>query len=96
MSDGGGARDPVVQAAARLEAAVDRLAQAIAAAMAQGGPGPRAAAATEDMIPRAEVAAIADRLEATLLRRRGARAEELRRPEEEWRAGAGQGGLEEE
>jgi hypothetical protein len=94
MSDGGGARDPVVQAAARLEAAVDRLAQAIAAAMAQGGPGPRAAA--EDMIPRAEVAAIADRLDATLLRLRGALAEELRRPEEEWRAGAGQGGLEEE
>jgi hypothetical protein len=99
MSDSGvgGARDPVVQAAARLEAAVERLAQAIAAAMAQGGPGPRASAgpAAENMIPRAEVAAIADRLDATLLRLRGALAEELRRPEEEWRGG-GRGGPEEE
>ncbi|WP_135469303.1 hypothetical protein [Crenalkalicoccus roseus] len=71
MSDS--ARDPVAQAAARLEAAVERLAEALAR------PRPDA----EDMVPRAEVAALAERLDATIARLRGAIAEELRRPEEE-------------
>lgn len=75
MSDS--AKDPVAEAAARLEAAVDRLAQALAR--------PRPRPDVEDMVPRAEVAAIAERLDATIARLRGAIAEELRRaaaPEE--------------
>ena len=62
-----GARDPVVQATARLEAAVERLAQALSR--------PRSVA---DMVPRAEVAAMAERLDATIARLRMTLAEELR------------------
>jgi hypothetical protein len=68
MSDS--ARDPVGAAAARLEAAVERLSEAFARA--------REPAADSDMVPRAEVAAMAERLEATIARLRGALAEELR------------------
>lgn len=71
MSDS--ARDPLAQAAARLEAAVERLAEALSR------PHPD----EEDMVPRAEVAALAERLDATIARLRGAIAEEMRRPEEE-------------
>jgi len=71
MSDS--ARDPVTQAAARLEAAVERLAEALS----------RPRPDVEDMVPRAEVAAIAERLDATIARLRGAIAEELRGAEEE-------------
>ncbi|MDN3564002.1 hypothetical protein ACFQY5_01640 [Paeniroseomonas aquatica] len=70
MSDG--ARDPMAMAAARLEAAVERLAQAVAR--------PRAVTGREDSetVPRAEVAAMAERLDATIARLRVALAEELR------------------
>jgi hypothetical protein len=83
------ATDPVGQAAARLEAAVERLADAFAVLLADRRSSGDAArdglggAALEDMVPRAEVAALADRLDATVARLRGALAEELRRPEEE-------------
>ena len=66
MSDS--ARDPVAAAAARLEAAVERLAQVFARPPAEEG----------DMVPRAEVAAMAERLDSTIARLRGALAEELR------------------
>ena len=68
MSDS--ARDPVGAAAARLEAAVERLSEAFTRV--------RVPAAEGDMVPRAEVAAMAERLEATIARLRGALAEELR------------------
>lgn len=71
MSDG--ARDPVALAAARLEAAVERLIQAIAQA--------QPAADDNDMVPRAEIAAMAERLDATIARLRGMLAEELRADE---------------
>jgi hypothetical protein len=66
---GDSAGDPVGQAAARLEAAVESLARAFE----------RSRHDSEDMVPRAEVAAIADRLDATIARLRAAIAEELRR-----------------
>jgi hypothetical protein len=59
MSDG--AADPVILAAARLEAAVERL----AAALARTRP-------PEDMVPRAEVDALTTRLEATIARLKAA------------------------
>lgn len=68
-----GAGDAVGQAAARLEAAVEALARAVE----------RSRHDVEDLVPRAEVAAIADRLDATLARLRTALAEELRRGEED-------------
>lgn len=68
-------RDPVAMAAARLESAVERLAVAMAR--------PRPAAAPADMVPRAEVAAMAERLDATIARLRLALAEELRAGETE-------------
>ncbi|MBL6077422.1 hypothetical protein JMJ56_05335 [Belnapia sp. T18] len=68
MSDS--ARDPVGAAAARLEAAVERLTEAFARGHLPAAEG--------DMVPRAEVAAMAERLEATIARLRGALAEELR------------------
>ena len=72
-----------MQAAARLEAAVERLASVLETALATA-PGPDAAEAEmlnldrPDMVSRAEVAAIAERLEATILRLRAALPEELR------------------
>jgi hypothetical protein len=81
MSDSGGGKtakaDPVTQATIRLESAVERLAQVLSAALAQRD-APEAAGA-EEVVSRAEVAALADRLDATLARLRGALAEELRR-----------------
>jgi hypothetical protein len=59
------ARDPVGAAAARLEAAVERLSEAFDRVRLPPGEG--------DM-----VAAMAERLEATIARLRGALAEELR------------------
>lgn len=56
------------QALARLEAAVERL--AIAAAR------PRASLASGDVVPRAQVQAIADRLDETIARLRAALGEE--------------------
>ena len=77
MSDEGGSTDPVMQAAARLEAAVERLAQVLGGVL-----GDRAGAGGEG-VPRAEVAALAERLDSTITRLRGALAEELRRAEDE-------------
>ena len=73
MSDG--ARNPVAAATARLEAAVESLAQALAR--------PRRPAGGDDAetVPRAEAAAMAERLDATIARLRIALAEELRTPE---------------
>lgn len=70
MNDG--ARDPVAMAVARLDAAVERLAQAVSR--------PRVATGGEDAetVPRAEVAAMAERLDATIARLRAALSEELR------------------
>lgn len=73
MSDG--ARDPVASAAARLEAAVERLAAAVAR------PRPMQFAEEADAVPRAEVAAMAERLDATIARLRAALTEELRVPD---------------
>jgi hypothetical protein len=64
------ASDPVATAARRLEAAVERLAEAMSR--------PRHAAEDSEMVPRAEVAAMAERLDATIARLRMALAEELR------------------
>ncbi|MBV1798002.1 hypothetical protein [Siccirubricoccus sp. G192] len=70
-----------MQAAARLEAAVERLAAALPAALARprpaGQPGGDA-----DSVPRAEVAALAARLDATILRLRAAMQDELRQADE--------------
>jgi hypothetical protein len=66
-----GAADPVVQATARLEAAVERLIQALDRAL--DGPRPDA-----DTVPRSEVAAMAERLDATIARLRLALAEDGR------------------
>jgi hypothetical protein len=72
-------RDPVAMAAARLEAAVERLAEALAR------PRPESHAAhlhdEHDMVPRAEVAVMAERLDATIARLRGALADELQEQE---------------
>ena len=59
--------DPTGRALARLEAAVERLAQA--AARPRGD-------TPADMVPRAHVAAIADRLDETIARLRSALGEE--------------------
>jgi hypothetical protein len=72
MSDD--ARNPVAMAAARLESAVEKLVAALSR--------PRPPAEEGDMIPRAEVAAMAERLDATIARLRLALAEELRNGEQ--------------
>jgi hypothetical protein len=59
--------DPTGRALARLEAAVERLAKAAVR--------PRSDL-PEDMVPRAHVAAIADRLDETIARLRSALGEE--------------------
>ena len=66
-------QDPVALAAEKLEAAVTRLAAALSR--------PRAEADEADMVPRAEVAAMAERLDATLAKLRVALAYELRAEE---------------
>lgn len=73
-----------MQAAARLEAAVERLAVVLQARLSrpdmadpdhlEAGDAPQ----TGDTIPRAEVAALAERLEATVARLRAALPDELR------------------
>ncbi|MFC7474152.1 hypothetical protein ACFQS7_07300 [Dankookia sp. GCM10030260] len=66
-------RDPVAMAAARLETAVEALVTVL------GRPRPASNPADEaEMVPRAEVAAMAERLDATIARLRLALAEELR------------------
>ena len=62
-------------AAARLESAVEKLAEVLMRA--------RPAAEEGDTVPRAEVAAMAERLDATIARLRTALAEELRAGERE-------------
>jgi hypothetical protein len=68
-------RDPVAMAAARLESAVEALVTALSRPKSMAVPihGDEA-----DMVPRAEVAAMAERLDATIARLRLALAEELR------------------
>jgi hypothetical protein len=73
MSDSAG--DPVVQAAMRLESAVERLAEALSLALVRP---PGTAQGGEDSVPRAEVAALAERLDATIGRLRGVLQDELR------------------
>jgi hypothetical protein len=68
MSDRG--LDPVALAAMRLEEAVERLAEIAAR------PRPAPAAAEGGGVPRAAVAAIADKLDATVARLRAALGEE--------------------
>lgn len=67
-----------MQAAARLETAVERLAVALQARLSR----PEADDALEpaDLVPRAEVAALAERLEATVARLRAALPDELPAP----------------
>jgi hypothetical protein len=77
MSDN--ARDPVAMAAARLESAVEKL----VAALSRPRPAAEEADMAHDMVPRAEVAAMAERLDATIARLRVALAEELRAGERE-------------
>lgn len=64
--------DPVAQAAARLEAAVERLAEIAARAPRPAADG----SGGGDGVPRAAVAAIADKLDATVARLRAALGEE--------------------
>lgn len=59
--------DPTARALARLEAAVERLAQAAARPRASGD---------GELIPRAQVQVIADRLDETIARLRSALGEE--------------------
>ena len=68
-------RDPVAMAAARLESAVEALVIALSRPKPMAAPlqGDEA-----DMVPRAEVAAMAERLDATIARLRLALADELR------------------
>lgn len=72
MSDS--ARDPAMHAVARLEAAVERLAQVLTTRPDTQALDPDLL----DVVPRAEVAAIAERLEATIARLRAALPEEYR------------------
>jgi hypothetical protein len=69
------AKDPVAMATARLESAVEKLIAALSR--------PRPPMDEGDMVPRAEVAAMAERLDATIARLRLALAEELRAGERE-------------
>jgi len=68
-------RDPVAMAAARLESAVEALVTALSRPRPMAAPLPGDEA---EMVPRAEVAAMAERLDATIARLRLALAEELR------------------
>jgi hypothetical protein len=66
--------DPVAAAAMRLEAAVTALAAALTRR-------PSMAEADGELVPRAAVAAMAERLDATLVRLRHVLADELRAEE---------------
>ena len=68
-------RDPVAMAAARLESAVEALVTTLSRPRPMAAPMPGDEA---EMVPRAEVAAMAERLDATIARLRLALAEELR------------------
>ncbi len=68
------ARDPVALAAARLESAVE----ALVTVLSRPRPMAEESDLPQDMVPRAEVAAMAERLDATIARLRQALAEELR------------------
>jgi|GEM_PF-3817234 division protein CdvB (Snf7/Vps24/ESCRT-III family) len=68
------AMDPLAEAAARLEQAVARLDAALARPLPDH-------ADEHDVVPRAEVAAMAERLDATIARLRTALADELRAEE---------------
>ncbi|MFZ4407094.1 MAG: hypothetical protein ACOYOH_07130 [Paracraurococcus sp.] len=68
------ARDPVALAAARLESAVE----ALVTVLSRPRPMAEESDLPPDMVPRAEVAAMAERLDATIARLRQALAEELR------------------
>lgn len=83
-------RDPVAMAAARLESAVE----ALVTVLSRPRPMPASGAGDEaEMVPRAEVAAMAERLDATIARLRLALAEELRagEPQGEHQGGESQG-----
>lgn len=79
-------RDPVAMAAARLESAVEALVTVLSRPRPMAAPG---AGDEAEMVPRAEVAAMAERLDATIARLRLALAEELRAGEHQ---GEQQGG----
>lgn len=66
--------DPTSRALARLEEAVERMAEA--ARLAAAEPRPVVAAGSGEGIPRAAVAAIADRLDETIARLRAALGED--------------------
>lgn len=68
---------------ARLEAAVEQLGSQIARLRAAPPAEPAAEAAVADMVPRAEVAALAARLDSALLALRGALAQEAGDPVED-------------
>jgi hypothetical protein len=72
------ARDPVAMAAARLESAVEALVTVLSRPRPVAEDGDLAPDMVHDMVPRAEVAAMAERLDATIARLRQALAEELR------------------
>lgn len=75
-------RDPVAMAAARLESAVEALVTVLSRPRPAAAPGGASTFGDEaDMVPRAEVAAMAERLDATIARLRLALAEELRASE---------------
>jgi hypothetical protein len=76
--------DSLGMAAARLESAVARLADVLEGALQRRAetPAPEGEAGG-DMVPKAELAALAERLDQTITRLRGALAEEMRRAEEE-------------
>jgi hypothetical protein len=80
MSDIGGSANSLAAAVGRLETAIERLAEAVAVAQAS----PRDPALTPaECVPRAEVAALAERLEVTITRLRSAIADEFRRGDED-------------
>jgi hypothetical protein len=66
-------RDPMVVAATRLEAAVERLADRLTEVLSRTRPAEQA-----EMVPQAEVLALAERLDDAIARLRVAVAEELR------------------
>ena len=75
--------DPLGLAAARLEAAVERLAGVLGPALQRRAEAEADPDGDAGGVPRAEVAALAARLDQTITRLRSALAEELRRAEDE-------------
>ncbi|MBE9604381.1 hypothetical protein IAI18_05855 [Acetobacteraceae bacterium H6797] len=64
--------DPVALAATRLETAVERLAEVLARRLAQAPAAGTSPEAVADMVPRAEVIALAEKLDDTIARLRAA------------------------